>query len=76
MVDVNPVSANMIATSLIGSYVSENGATLHNLSMCQMGTPFRPATVVLAWLSGSVIPYNFSLVSTLSLRAYDILWLT
>ena len=54
VVDVNIVAADTIATSLIGSYMSENGATFHNLSVCQMGTQFRPATVVLVWLSSSV----------------------
>ena len=72
-VDVNTVAADTIAASFIGSYVSENGATLHDLSVCQMGTQFWPATVVLAWLSSSVCPYNFSLVNTCSLRADEIL---
>ena len=56
MVDVNPVAADKIATSFIGSYVSKNGATSHDLYVCQMGTQFRPATVVLAWMSSSVCP--------------------
>ena len=48
--DVHPVAADTIATSFIGLYVSENGATLHDISMCQMGTQLLPATVVSAWL--------------------------
>ena len=56
MVDVNPVAADKIATSFIGSYVLENGATSHDLYVCQMGTQFRPATVVSAWLASSVRP--------------------
>ena len=64
MVDLNPVAADKIATSLIGSYVSENGSTLHDLSVCQMYTQFRPATVVLEWMSSSFRPYNVSLVNT------------
>ena len=73
VVDVNPLAEDMIAKSFIGSYVSENGATLHDISVCQMGTQFWPATVVLAWLSSSVCPYNFSLVNTFSIRVNDIL---
>ena len=38
--------------------MSENGATSNYLSVCQMGTQFQPATVVLAWLSIFVLPYN------------------
>ena len=71
--DVNLVAAYMIAKSFIGSCVSENGATSHDLSVCQMGTQFRPDTVVTAWLSSSVCLYDFSLVKTWSLRADDIL---
>ena len=73
MVDVNHVASDTIATSFIGSYVSENGATSHDLSMCKMGTQFRPATVVSALLSSYVCPYNFSLVNTFSIRVNDIL---
>ena len=73
--DVNPLAADMISTSSIGSYVSKNGATSHDLYVCQMGTQFRPATVVLAWLSSSVRTYNVSLVNTCSLCDDEILWL-
>ena len=58
MVDLNPVAEDTIATYFIGSYVSENGATWNDLSVCQTGTQLRPATVVLAWLSSSVYAYN------------------
>ena len=50
VVDVNNVTADTIATSFIVSYVSENGATSNDLSMCQMGTQFRTATVASTWL--------------------------
>ena len=56
MVGVNPVAEETVAKYFIGSYVLENGVTLQNISMCQFGTQFRPATVVLAWLSSSVFP--------------------
>ena len=58
MVNVNLVAADMIVTSLTDSYVSENGVTSHNIYVCQMGTQFRPATVLSAWLLSSVRPYN------------------
>ena len=56
MLDVNPVAEDTIEKYFIGSYVTENGATYHDLSVCQMGTQFRPATVVSAWLSSYVRP--------------------
>ena len=56
--DVNLVAADTIVTSFIGSYVSENGATSHDLYVCPMGTQFRSATVVLARLLSSACPYN------------------
>ena len=56
MVDVNPTTTDTIVTYSIGSYVSENGPTSHDLYVCQMGTQFRPAALVLAWLSSSVRP--------------------
>ena len=73
MVGVNPVAADNIATSLIGSYVSENGDTSHDLYVSQIGTQFLHVTMVLAWLSSSVCPYNVSLVNTCYLRANEIL---
>ena len=56
VVDVSPVSSDTIATSFIGSYVSERGATLHDLSVCLMGKKLRPATMVSAWLLSFVCP--------------------
>ena len=70
---MNPVAADMIVTYFIGSYVLGNGTTSHDLSVCQMGTHFQPATVVSVWPLSSVFPYNVSLVNTCSLRADEIL---
>ena len=46
--DVNPVAADTMSTSFMGSYVSENGATSHDISVwCNM-VQLQPATVVSA----------------------------
>ena len=69
---MNPVAADKIVTSFIGSYMSENGTTPHNIYMCQMGTQFRPGTVVSAWLSVSVRLYNaFSALPPNAVTARD-----
>ena len=56
VVDVNTVAAVIIGMFFIGLYVSEKGATSHDLSVYCMIVQFLPTTVVSACKSSSVLP--------------------
>ena len=56
LAEVYPVAADMIGTSFIGVYLSENGDTSQLLSVYRMMVQFLPATVVSACESISHLP--------------------